>query len=225
MLCILVLLALSFLTPLCNASSFIHHIPNFSDYAGKEIAKTETHDGQMIYFLSEDNASSVLGAYAELLESEYGFRDIHSETVDSIGYIWFANHTIMPPNVFEDIGLEGTYSFLFTFSQAENGLVQVTLLPDNGFIMMDTGERFANVVQPTATPTPVPTLKPGKECDKCNGTGKCQNCGGDAWFEGYKWVWQGLGGSGYESEYVVELCHDDNCYDGSCKACDGDGVI
>lgn len=223
MLCTLPLLILFFLLPLGSASARSIYIPNFADYAEKEIVKIETHQDLTIFFLPTDSCSRVLGAYAQLLDGSYGFGDLRSEKVDSIGYVWFASHETEPPEVFgERDGLEGTYSFLFAVAGAGDGLEQVILLPGSGFVMTDTGERFAQAPRPTASPMPP---KPGKPCDKCDGTGVCQTCGGDMWFSGYKWVWQGLGGSGYESEYVTELCDDDNCYAGSCKACGGDGEI
>ncbi len=227
MLSTLVFLVLLLLVPIFAASADEITIPDFAAYAGDEIAKTETYDGLTIYFLPQDRFSKVLAAYTRLLESDYGFLDLRTKTVDSAGYIWFANHATVSPESFEDTVIEGNCSFLFAGSNAGDGLGQVFLLPGNGFVMADTGERYAAAPEATAQPQPTeaPIPETGLFCEACEGTGECQNCGGDMWFEGYKYVWQGLGGSGYENEYVVELCHEDNCFAGSCKTCGGDGEI
>ena len=210
-LCILGFVVLFFLMTLSTASAADIQIPDFAFYAGKQIVKIEKHEGFNVYFLPEDTSSKVLGAYAALLNDDYGFRDIRSEKRDGIGYIWFADHELESPEVFIDVGFEGTCSFMFATAGAGDGLQQVILLPGKGFAMMDTGERYEDLP------------KPGIQCDQCEGTGKCQKCGGDMWFEGYKWVWKGP--SGFENEYVTELCDDENCHAGSCKACGGDGKI
>lgn len=228
-LCTLVFLIFACLFPLCCASAEDFRIPDFASYAAKQIVETETYDGMTIYTLSRADWNSVLGSYSGLLESDYGFQSIQAQKVDSVAYVWFADHASVPAETLDALGLEGTCSFLFACSDIGNDLVQVILLPGGGFVMEDTGERYDNP-KPANTPKPTETPKPGKPCDKCDGTGDCQNCGGDMWYEGYKYVtkWKWKNGeytTVTENEYVTELCDDDNCHGGSCKACGGDGVI
>lgn len=228
MLCTLVFLVLACLLPFCCASAKDFRIPDFSAYAGKEIVEKDTFEGMTVYTLSGDNWSSIMGSYAGLLEKSYGFSDIQTDKVDSVAYIWFADHASVPTETLDALGLKGTCSLLFACSDAGDNLVQVFILPVDGFVMEDTGERYSP--KPANTPKPTATPKPGKPCDKCEGTGDCQNCGGDMWYEGYKWVtkWKWKNGeytTVTENEYVTELCDDDNCHGGSCKACGGDGQI
>lgn len=82
---------------------------------------------------------------------------------------------------------------------------------------------------PTAKPTATPTIKPTAtptaepvECPECNGTGKCQTCGGDMWVWRYKWVYV----NGFpESVMKNELCDAVYCTGGSCSKCGGDGIL
>lgn len=79
--------------------------------------------------------------------------------------------------------------------------------------------------KPTAKPTSKPTAAPtvtAQKCPECNGTGKCQTCGGDMWVWRYKWVY--VNGSP-ESVMKNELCDAVYCTGGSCSKCGGDGVL
>lgn len=56
----------------------------------------------------------------------------------------------------------------------------------------------------------------GGGCDECNGTGKCQECGGDMWVTEWEWVY--VNGSPV-SQLVTKLCDGIYCYGGSCLKC------
>jgi len=118
-------------------------------------------------------------------------------------------------------GLEGEFAIVVV---SHKGNVEVWYSRD--IITRDlreTAERLGLVE--AATPTPKPTPKPnsGKgDCTVCDGDGKCNHCGGDMWYTGWKYVWNSRTRE-YDNRNVTELCDDDNCYAGSCKACGGDG--
>lgn len=125
-------------------------------------------------------------------------------------------------------GVDGHFAVVVV---SHKGNVEVWYSRDIGTRdLRETAERLGLVDAATATPkptsTPKPTKKPGgsTKCETCDGDGKCNNCGGDMWFEGYKWVWSSRRRE-YDNEYVRELCGDDNCFAGSCAVCDGDGWI
>lgn len=95
--------------------------------------------------------------------------------------------------------------------------------------LRETAERLGLVeaATPTPKPTPKPTPRPndGKgNCTACDGDGKCNHCGGDMWYTGWKYVWNSRTRE-YDNKNVTELCHEDNCYAGSCKTCGGDGWV
>lgn len=60
------------------------------------------------------------------------------------------------------------------------------------------------------------------ECPECEGTGDCQECGGDMWV--WHYVWEYVNGSP-ESVRKNELCDAIYCNGGSCSKCDGDGWL
>lgn len=56
-------------------------------------------------------------------------------------------------------------------------------------------------------------------CDVCDGTGECPECGGDMWVTEWDWVYEG---GSPESRLVTKLCDGVWCYGGSCLKCRGD---
>lgn len=212
-----------------SAEEFLKDVPNCSDLWIKDDCYIYGYDdcGRAYNGRGNDAIWALFKEYAQTLaDSEFYEENYHyrEEDFECWGLSYTGPGEFSHPLDMDEV-MSGSYAIAIV---SRKGDAQVWYSRDVATTNLEETVNRLDLF-PKATPTPAPTATPrpnngSGNCSVCDGDGKCNNCGGDMWFEGYKWVWDSRRRE-YNNEYVRELCHEDNCFAGGCKACDGDGWI
>lgn len=185
-----------------------------------------------MYCGTDEDVRFVAAEYIKLLTEKYGMAEIcHFQLSDgdAVRVRCAFNYTKSEPkintsSIWNDN--EGwrinNLHVLIEYSQSdyyEGEYILINYAPALNYI--DTGDRIAPAAKASAVPSVQPTAEP-EECPECDGTGECQECGGDMWVWGYEWEY--INGSP-ESVRKNRMCDAIYCYGGSCDKCGGDGVL
>lgn len=116
-------------------------IPDFAAYAEDMILSIEEGDSNVLYALPSEIFSDILYSYSQLLKADYGFDSLVGGEADGIHYVWFESHETVPSMPLDDWGLDGKACLVFAFAKSDDCAL-VAILPDERFVMEDTGERY-----------------------------------------------------------------------------------
>ncbi len=220
-------------------------LPDLRDFAGDMQVKILVNEPLRKFFLFsvEDDAISVAEAFVTALTEDCGF-SISSDTGEfSDRYFGQRIWCLLIPDSTLPVKLDCHVRIVYSQS-AEDSPKQVAVTWVDGISMKEptrkanssggsaAGEsgKTQNTTSPMADLTKQKANSSRKECDVCDGSGRCPDCGGERWVTRWEWVteWIYVNGSPEQttnSKLVTVRCDGSHCDNGLCSECGGDGWV
>ena len=183
-------------------------LPDLRDFAGDmQVKITKDEPLERFYrFSPGDDANSVAEAYVAALTEDYSFSlssDSGESPVIREWCLWIPDSSIPAYPV----------GHVFIFCSQESGYVDIN---------------WADGISMVGSPKKANSSR--KECDVCEGSGRCPDCGGERWVTRWEWVteWVYVNGSPEQttnSKLVTVRCDGSHCDNGLCSECGGDGWV